>query len=765
MTKISTLRFFTLIIAGLFVCGGFFAPAAYGNHEDTVYSTGLPELTPEELDRQNRHMLRVKKVKLNKLGKQRINAHRKAKGLHPRMEADEEPPEIGQDIEGVVGATPDEPQTTESLPGDMPSYIDNSTLKYFPPIRSQGSLPSCGVFNGTYYAMTYMYALANDIDAKTGGDAYHLSPKWTYNMVNGGTASGTWYYWAYEIGQKHGCATYADFPYDSNYREWSRDPVVWREAIDRRFDQYGYVNNTDTDAGINLVKEMILNGYILNIPTYIYSWQYKTIADDPSTTADDPFVGKSCVYWVNGTSGYHAMTVVGYNDDIWVDINSNGDVDAGEKGAFRIANSWGTGWGEAGFRWMAYDALKNPSAVSGGPSSGRKTGWYPSRAHWVTAKANYQPTMVAEFTINHLKRNQLRVTLGTSDVSQTTPQTTWYPEMIYFQGGAYAFDGTTTAVDGTFVFDFTDIAPSTTGELRYYVGIYDNSSGDPAELSSFTLYDEVNMESVTSTEPVGADAGIGYAMVDYDPEEGSTVTDYYPSDPTLDITWSAGTTGVSDIQTAFNDARQTENLQLGIAIPMLNLPSQAEWDAMTDGEKALWLINRERIDRGVHPLHGLEENVTSVAQYYAQYLIDNNAWGHYEDGNSPWERLAANPAIGACHDYLGVAENLAVFMTTGSSIPLPIERSVFNWMYNDGACCSWGHRHAILWNPYTENSGDPDMEGFLGIGRASGPYSGWNFAEMIVMNVFDPCSEWDYRNANNDSTPKAMHWLPLLLDE
>lgn len=35
------------------------------------------------------------------------------------------------------------------------------------------------------------------------------------------------------------------------------------------------------------------------------------------------------------------MTLVGYNDNIWVDINGNGIVDNGEKGAFKIANSWG----------------------------------------------------------------------------------------------------------------------------------------------------------------------------------------------------------------------------------------------------------------------------------------------------------------------------------------------------------------------------------------------------------------------------------------
>jgi len=209
----------------------------------------------------------------------------------------------------------------------------------------------------------------------------------------------------------------------------------------------------------------------------------------------------------------------------------------------------------------------------------------------------------------------------------------------------------------------------------------------------------------------------------------------YPSDPTADIAWSGGTSSVTDIQAAFNNARSTENSQLGTSVPALTMPSQAEWGAKSDGEKALWLINREREDRGVHPLHGLETNVTSVAQYYAEYLIDNNAWGHYEDGRSPWERLEANAAIGACHDFLNMAENLAVFWTSGTSIPLPIERSVYMWMYEDGDCCSWGHRHAILWYPYDDNSGPAGKEGFLGIGRDNGPHQGWNYAETYLLNI------------------------------
>jgi len=222
----------------------------------------------------------------------------------------------------------------------------------------------------------------------------------------------------------------------------------------------------------------------------------------------------------------------------------------------------------------------------------------------------------------------------------------------------------------------------------------------------------------------------------------------YPTDPPADIPWACGISGVESIQCAFNQARSAENNQLGTSLPALTLPSQTAWDSMSDGEKGLWLINRERMDRGIDPLEDIEDNVTGVAETYAIFLLDNDAWGHYEDGRSPWERLADNQSIGACHDQLSVSENIAVLVSTGG-IAIPVERSVYMWMYDD-AGSGWGHRHAILWYPYNDNSGAPGMEGLLGIGRASGgPYQGpfpnaWPFAEIVVMNVFDPCINWEY---------------------
>ena len=76
--------------------------------------------------------------------------------------------------------------------------------------------------------------------------------------------------------------------------------------------------------------------------------------------------------------------------------------------------------------------------------------------------------------------------------------------------------------------------------------------------------------------------------------------------------------------------------------------------------RALWLINEERTARNLPPLHGIEENVTAVAQAYAEWLLANNKFGHTADGRTPKQRLYANATINACHDELGVDENLCV---------------------------------------------------------------------------------------------------------
>ena len=46
-----------------------------------------------------------------------------------------------------------------------------------------------------------------------------------------------------------------------------------------------------------------------------------------------------------GYRGGHAIDAVGYDDNLVIN---------GDKGALRVRNSWGTGWGDNGYGWMSY---------------------------------------------------------------------------------------------------------------------------------------------------------------------------------------------------------------------------------------------------------------------------------------------------------------------------------------------------------------------------------------------------------------------------
>jgi C1A family cysteine protease len=552
-----------LVLASVLVWSGMAQLPAQGG--ETPHATGLIPISPEEEARIKREWKKVERVGLNELGLKRVNAARKAKGLAELPCSSAEP----------LGAETSTDAAGTEAPAALPAYVDNSTLKYFPPIRSQGSIASCISWCTTYYQLTHNTALARDWDAKNGGDLYRFSPKWTYNFVNGGGNNGTTVSSNYNVLTKHGSARWSEFPYDSNYLAWSLNPAVWRGAISCRPNAVQYISSVSS-TGLDQVKQLLTDGYVVTFATYVTSWQFKNAGNDPATAADDSFAGKGVCFWLNGTEGAHGMTFVGYSDDIWVDINSNGVVDTGEKGALRVANSWGTGYKEAGFTWLAYDALLATSAVSGGPSAGRVRALQSDMSWHLPAKAAYTPKVVAEFTVNHLKRNQLRMNLGLSATSATSPTTTWYPGAISLQGGAYAFDGGTTAVDGTFVFDFTDLAPTVTEARRWYVGMYDNTTGDIATLKAFKLINVSTGEVATcGSVPKTADAAQAYAWIDWTYGSGAntapTISDIANQTVNEDVSTSTMSLTIGDAETPADSlvlSKSSSNLTL---VPLANI--------------------------------------------------------------------------------------------------------------------------------------------------------------------------------------------------
>jgi hypothetical protein len=88
--------------------------------------------------------------------------------------------------------------------------------------------------------------------------------------------------------------------------------------------------------------------------------------------------------------------------------------------------------------------------------------------------------------------------------------------ILNYAGGAYAFDGSSTACDATFYLDLSDLVPSTQTPKRYYLGMRDSAAGDSACLKSYTLIDLAkNAEMSAAATPLYADATLAYAIVDF----------------------------------------------------------------------------------------------------------------------------------------------------------------------------------------------------------------------------------------------------------
>ncbi len=221
-----------------------------------------------------------------------------------------------------------------------------SKTPYFPEIENQKGMGSCAAFAATYYQISYAVnkKLNNSLENRIA-----FCPKFTYNVTNGGTDAGSNLIENYRFMQKYGCLSIKDYPYDEkDFSSWPTNAETWREAQKYSIADNGIesVDLTSKDnpnyVNIDAVKLLLQKGYILNCSTYMDANVGTNIQVDNTS--------QYIAYYSNTSfSGAHALTVVGYNDNIAVDINQDGQIEDNERGALKIANSEGTDDNNDGF--------------------------------------------------------------------------------------------------------------------------------------------------------------------------------------------------------------------------------------------------------------------------------------------------------------------------------------------------------------------------------------------------------------------------------
>jgi C1A family cysteine protease len=289
--------------------------------------------------------------------------------------------------------------TSSDIPPE--ATYDFSNQIYFPEVRSQGGQGSCASWAITYYAYGYLEAKDNGWDASSGNNDYLMSPAWTFNKVsldNGGS----WMTTNAQIMLDFGCATLSTMPYDdSDYYSWG-DEAAWREAPYHRPYDYSLMDFDELDP----------TSTIAAIKSFISSETPVTFAFDSgeysSGFGDGNYILSSDEY--SSLTYDHAQCIVGYDDSI---------TDDGDVGAFKVVNSWGTGFGDSGYYWMTYDCLTE---------IGFSIGDFCLHLCVLTDRIDYEPVLIAtwEFETAPTRMDEM-ITLGVgSHASPLATITPWY---------------------------------------------------------------------------------------------------------------------------------------------------------------------------------------------------------------------------------------------------------------------------------------------------------------------------------------------------
>jgi hypothetical protein len=214
--------------------------------------------------------------------------------------------------------------------GTLPASVDLTA--YMPPVGNQGTVGTCVCWATGYYARSITEAVTKNLSKQEmANPATQTSPKDLWEAIakaeKMANCEGTNATYALSVLQSRGSATLDVAPYGALNCDGAPSSAA---AADARNHKIRYFRTVD--RSITAIKRQLAN----KIPVI-----FAAIVGDPFQTYRGGVINYSVQ---SGKVGGHAMTVVGYDD---------------ARSAFKIVNSWGTGWGEQGFGWVEYNTFVN----------------------------------------------------------------------------------------------------------------------------------------------------------------------------------------------------------------------------------------------------------------------------------------------------------------------------------------------------------------------------------------------------------------------
>jgi caspase domain-containing protein/papain like protease/uncharacterized protein DUF4384 len=233
----------------------------------------------------------------------------------------------------TTGALPNDPEIERSLPMSQPHRaflpVAVDLTSRMPKVGNQGASSSCVAWSTAYAARSYYTYTA---ERRNINEPANLpSPSYVYHLARQGKCeAGTTFARVAGVLNK-GALSLAEAPFTDKCQDPSGPDLV-AKAHDFRI--RGLIK-VDYNQPNNIKGQLARSNPVLidfHTSAAFHKIRNADVFTEPGPPPDDK------------RAGWHGMAVIGYDD---------------QRQAFRLQNSWGTGWGDHGYAWIGYDALKS----------------------------------------------------------------------------------------------------------------------------------------------------------------------------------------------------------------------------------------------------------------------------------------------------------------------------------------------------------------------------------------------------------------------
>lgn len=379
-----------------------------------------------------------------------------------------------------------------------PAMVNNSTLPQFRPVFIQKG-NSCLHASAVGYIYTYEINSVRNLPSNTDDNLYPYD--FTYNFLNRGSGGNGTDGNGWDIIRFLGIpnvTTYGGFGLDQHNR-WVSGYEVYESAMTNRLEsEFGIAMNTKEN--LEQMKRWLFDRGNNSKEGGLLQFVATTDMNIVTLTSDTLYNGKHAITSFGNGGGAHAMTIVGYDDDVCYDYDGDGfcnnptdDVRTWEKGAVIFANSMGDRWLDSGFAYLMYRTLFLTNS-NGGISANFITGIR------VNSSQPYNRQKLAyKIRISHPNRDKLKVEVGFSNnsnaVSADLNSLRTFRYIMTYTGGKFPVQGISEEPleIGLDVSDFHEKLSDSAAAAFF---LYITSDSGNGILHDFSLVDYTGVEPV-----------------------------------------------------------------------------------------------------------------------------------------------------------------------------------------------------------------------------------------------------------------------------